>query len=264
MKIRSASLLLILTTSVLRLFAQIESADEKSIRSIIDQFSPMWTTSEGPAIFDKITSDDDFMLILEQAVFKKDEFHKVIAKVVSNNPPVEYNHKVRRIVIVENVAFEYGTTESVWKDGSVTMNEGMNIFSREQSGWKYVFGVPAKDLKKIFEPDVEKQVDLVMGKKYACVISITEGPGSPLTVIQRISFEDGGKAFLYKDGNMMMGDYLIEGNKVNLRVSGIVERKKLKHTLEMDGIMDGGYITGTFIDRFESGAEQSGDFRMEK
>jgi hypothetical protein len=32
----------------------------------------------------------------------------------------------------------------------------------------------------------------------------------------------------------------------------------------MDGEMDGGFITGTFVDRFESGAEQSGTFKLEK
>jgi hypothetical protein len=67
---------------------------------------------------------------------------------LQDNPPVKHTHTIKKIVVSGVLAFEYGTVEIVRKNGQISKNENLNMFVREESGWKLLMNLPVADIKK--------------------------------------------------------------------------------------------------------------------
>ena len=131
-------LAVLMTTSV---SAQATNPDETAIRGVIAQFSAMWTTPEGLAIFRNIASDH-YTNVMGGKVYNREEFSQFVTGILQNNQIVKHTHTVQRIQITNDIAYEYGIIEFVTKNGQTTKSENMNIFIREQSGWRLLFSAP--------------------------------------------------------------------------------------------------------------------------
>ena len=141
-------ILILISCLASSLFAQERSTDEIAIRKIIEQFTPMWTTQNGVAILQRLSSDTNFMFLSTNSVLNRDAFTQLLAEMLQDNPPVKHTHTIKKIVISDALAFEYGTMELVRKNGQRTKGETLNVFFREESGWKLIMNIPAAELRK--------------------------------------------------------------------------------------------------------------------
>jgi len=148
MKKRLFLLLLILCVGI-GLHAQGWSKDEAEIRGLIEKFSLMWTAEDGLKIFTEISSADNFLHVTPQGGNGKAAFMQFYSVVKANNPIVKHTHQVHRIIINNNVAFEYGTIGITMKTGVTTNTEVLNIFAREPEGWRLLANMPMAPIKEI-------------------------------------------------------------------------------------------------------------------
>ncbi len=139
-------LLFCLATS---LFTQKRSADEIAIREIIEQFTDMWTKSNGASIFQKISSETNFLFLTNNTSLNRDAFIKLITQLFRENPATKHIHTIKKIVISGALTYEYGIVEIVRKNGQVTKNETLNVFFKEASGWKLIGNLPVVELKNV-------------------------------------------------------------------------------------------------------------------
>ena len=151
MKKATLCILILLSFFSSDLFAQAANADENAIREIIEKFTSMWTTQDGVAIFQELSSDSHFMMLTGNSVLNKDDFVKQLTQILQNNPPVRHIHSIRKIIISGATAFEYGTMELVRQNGQTTKSEPLNVFFREDAGWKLIVTMPAVEIKKTFK-----------------------------------------------------------------------------------------------------------------
>ena len=142
------STLLLLSCLAASLFAQDRSNDERAIREIIEQFTPMWTTQNGVAVFQKLSSESHFLFLSTNSVLSRSDFTQLLAKMLQDNPPVKHTHTIKKIVVSDNLAFEYGTVEIVRKNGQISKNENLNVFIREESGWKLLMNLPVAEIQE--------------------------------------------------------------------------------------------------------------------
>jgi hypothetical protein len=59
------------------------------------------------------------------------------------------SHTIQKIVISDKLAFEYGTMETVRKNGKSTQGASLNVFLKEESGWKLLMNLPAAELARV-------------------------------------------------------------------------------------------------------------------
>jgi ketosteroid isomerase-like protein len=149
MKKATFCILILLSCLALSLFAQGTSPDERAIREIIDQFTPMWTTPDGVAVFQRFSSDTHFMMLLADSVLSRDDFTRLLAEMLQNNPPVRHTHTIKKIVVSGALAFEHGTMELVRENGQTATSEPLNVFFREESGWKLIMTMPGVEIRSV-------------------------------------------------------------------------------------------------------------------
>ncbi len=142
-------ILILLCFLTANLFSQAGSTDESAIRKIVEQFTPMWTTQNGVEIFQNLSSYTHYLYLSTKSILSGDAFIQLLSKMLQNNPPVKHTHTIKKIVITDALAFEYGTMELVRKNGQTTKGESLNVFFREESGWKLIMNLPVADLRKV-------------------------------------------------------------------------------------------------------------------
>jgi ketosteroid isomerase-like protein len=76
--------------------------------------------------------------------------------------PRKHEHKIKSITIIGPVAYEIGDVLDITADGSQRHSEVMNIFAKEDTGWKLVQSVPMDNIQRTLQsfssPETEKQV----------------------------------------------------------------------------------------------------------
>jgi len=152
MKKQWFSLLVLLLCIGMGLSAQTWSKDETEIRALIEKFSQMWTADDGTAIFDQISATDTFTHITPQGPNNKASFLSWFAGVKANSPVIKHTHQVRRIVITNKVAYEFGTVEVTMKNGTVSKSEVLNTFFKESAGWRLMLSIPGNPIMDLMAP----------------------------------------------------------------------------------------------------------------
>jgi hypothetical protein len=143
------SVLVLLLCVAMGLSAQTWSKDETEIRGLIEKFSLMWTADNGLEIFESISSADNFLHVTPQGGNGKAAFIQFYAVVKADNSIVKHTHQVHKIVITNNVAYEYGTIGMTMKNGATNSVAVMNIFVKEAAGWKLLANLPMAPIKDI-------------------------------------------------------------------------------------------------------------------
>lgn len=146
------SLLVLILCVVMGLSAQTWSKDEAEIRGLIEKFSLMWTAEDGSAIFNQISATDNFMHITPQGPNNMATFPGWFTGVKAISPVVKHTHQVRKIIITNKVAYEFGTVEISMKNGTMAKSEVMNMFFKEPSGWRLMISIPGKPIMDLLAP----------------------------------------------------------------------------------------------------------------
>lgn len=139
---------LVLVLIVFPASAQPMSNDETEIRAIIEKYSLMWTTDNGLELF-KGFSSDRFVFYGPNQVLTRNQFLAMLEQVLASNRPEKHIHTLRKLIIKGSIAFEHASLKMTMKDGTVSEQETINIFSKEATGWKAIANLPLVEIKEV-------------------------------------------------------------------------------------------------------------------
>jgi hypothetical protein len=140
---------------------QSDSEARAAIQKVIDKINLAYTAEDPGQLFREILSDKACAIALprpdrpsEAVVLDKKTFCESFARWLKENRPKRFVAKIERLTLVGPLAYEINVNEQEDANGKVERNRYLNIFAREETGWKIVFSAPADDfpdaLKKAF------------------------------------------------------------------------------------------------------------------
>lgn len=134
-----------------------DSSDELAIRALLDKVNLACnadTADKGVEIMRSVISDKSYVTLLSRAdspsealVGDKKLFCEVLAQSLRNGPRWGI-HKARQIIIVGPIAYEIGESRRSSEDAETPGNIWLNVFAKEDVGWKLVFSTPADSVHK--------------------------------------------------------------------------------------------------------------------
>jgi len=141
---------IVLLSICFSLQAQTISTDEEQIREVIKNFSVMWTAPNGVQI-GRESSSANFMCILNQKSYNKEQYLELISNVLKSNQIQRHFHDIYKILIKDSLAYEFGLITMVMKNGFEQKSETLNIFIKEDGKWNLLSNVPVSMMKDMFE-----------------------------------------------------------------------------------------------------------------
>ncbi len=145
---------------------QMDSSDELAIRALMERINLACnadTAEKGVEIMRGVLSDKSYTFVLPRADMPSEAIvgdKKVLCDALSQslrNGPKWGVHKVLQITVVGPIAYEIGETKDPNQDPKARGTTWLNVFAKEDVGWKLVFSTPAAAAQKAFRrPDVSK------------------------------------------------------------------------------------------------------------
>jgi len=140
---------------------QSEPEARAAIQKVIDKINRAFTAEDPAALFREVLSDRAFAIAMPRAdqpseatVLDKKAFCEGYGRWLKENRPKRASHKIERLRLVGPLAYEIGITEQEEADGKLGRSRWLNVFAREETGWRIVFSAPADNfpdaLKKAF------------------------------------------------------------------------------------------------------------------
>ncbi len=133
------------------------SSDELAIRALLDKVNLACnadTAEKGVEIMRGVLSDKSYVSVLprgdrpsEAAVADKNVFCEFLSQSLRNGPRWGV-HKVQEITIVGPMAYEIGESRRPNQDPKTRGSIWLNVFAKEDVGWRLVFSTPAESAQK--------------------------------------------------------------------------------------------------------------------
>lgn len=138
--------------SVLTRFEQKVSPDEKAIRDLVDKINRAYAAKDAE-LLREVLSEKAFAFALPRPaaprlalVFDRDAFCRALAQHFRSRPPRLHEHRMLSVTVVGPMAYEVGETTDVAFDGTERLYGIVNVFAKDEAGWRMVFSVPAPDI----------------------------------------------------------------------------------------------------------------------
>ncbi len=136
---------------------QASSSDELAIRALLDKVSLACnadSADKGAEILGSVISDKSYVTLLPRAdrpsealVGDKKLLCEVLVQSLRNGQKWGV-HEIRQITIVGPIAYEIGENRRPNQDPKTLGNFWLNVFAKEDVGWKLVFSTPADSVQK--------------------------------------------------------------------------------------------------------------------
>jgi len=153
--VQVAALAVVLAAGSKGLAQQSDAEARAAIQKVIDKVNLAFTAEDPAALYREILSDKAFALAIprpdrpsEAVVLDKKTLCENYGRWLKENRPKRGVHKNEKLTIVGPLAYAIGVTEMEDASGKVRSEKWLNIFAREETGWKIVFGAPADDALK--------------------------------------------------------------------------------------------------------------------
>lgn len=134
---------------------QSDAEARQAIQKVFDKVNLAFSAEDPAALYREIISDKAFALAMprpdrpaEAVVLDKKTLCENYGRWLKENRPKRGVHKNQKLTIVGPLAYAIGVTEIEDANGEVRRERWLNIFAREETGWKIVFGAPADDALK--------------------------------------------------------------------------------------------------------------------
>ena len=133
-----------------------DHADERAIRAVIERVNLALaadTAQKGVELMTGVISDKGFAFVQrnpeqrEALVGGRKLFLDVLAKSLRAGPKWG-THKIHEVAIVGPIAYTIGATENSEQDTHAT--RWLNVFAKEDVGWRWVYSTPADDIQQAF------------------------------------------------------------------------------------------------------------------
>ncbi len=133
------------------------SSDELAIRALLDKVNLACnadSADKGAEILASVISDKSYVTLLPRAdrpsealVGDKKLLCEVLAQSLRNGQKWGV-HEIRQITIVGPIAYEIGGTRDPNQDPKTPGNTWVNVFAKEDVGWRLVFSTPVESAEK--------------------------------------------------------------------------------------------------------------------
>jgi hypothetical protein len=134
-----------------------DSSDELAIRALLDKVNLACnadSADKGAEILGSVISDKSYVTLLPRAdrpsealVGDKKLLCEVLAQSLRNGQKWGV-HEIRQITIVGPIAYEIGENRRPNQDPKTPVNTWLNVFAKEDVGWRLVFSTPADSVQK--------------------------------------------------------------------------------------------------------------------
>jgi uncharacterized protein (TIGR02246 family) len=128
-----------------------------AIRALIDKFNTAWKEDSGDILVGEVLSDKAFAFAAppgqsaadsEARVLNKQAYVEAFKKHILNAKLRKHEHQVQSITVLGTLAYEFGTVIDITRDGQEQRADMLNIFAREDVGWRLVFSTAPGFFKK--------------------------------------------------------------------------------------------------------------------
>lgn len=131
---------------------QMDSSDELAIRALMERINLACnadTAEKGVEIMRGVLSDKSYTAVLprgdmpsEAFVGDKKSFCEMLSQALRNGQKWGV-HQIQQITVIGPIAYEIGETEDPNRDPKAPPNTWLNVFAKEDVGWRLVFSTPA-------------------------------------------------------------------------------------------------------------------------
>ncbi len=133
-----------------------EEKDEAAIRALVDKTNQAWRLEKPSTLFQEILSDKGFVVAIpkpnnpsQAAVIDKQKFCELLDNIMQGEQrPKKHEHKVESIMVIGPMAYEIGSLLDVSADGTESRSKVMNIFAKDETGWKLIQSIPTEGVRK--------------------------------------------------------------------------------------------------------------------
>ena len=225
--------------------ARAEGPDDEAqaaIRAAVAKINRAWATEDGVELMREVLSDKAFSLAMPRstqpelaAVLDKDAFCRHFDEIVRERRPRRYDHRVESITVVGPLAYEAGRVEMIAADGQQRRFEVVNVFAREESGWRLISASPAEHLRAALAdaaPADTDDAEQVRGLAVAFSrVFCTKDP-TPVAALEQMLADDftqvgtNGRVYRGKQANLVLyakGAADVPGRFKHLRVDYEIE-----------------------------------------
>jgi hypothetical protein len=146
------------TTGSTGLAQKPDAEARQAIQKVIDKFNLPSTAEEPAELFREVLSDKAYAIAMprqdrpsEAVVLDKKTFCEGYGRWLKENPPKRAVHKIERLTLVGPLAYAICATEHEDASGKIQRAKWLNIFAKEETGWKIVFSAPADDFPQTLQ-----------------------------------------------------------------------------------------------------------------
>ena len=129
-----------------------EALKEEAVAAVKEKFQKlnrMWKEEVGTEFLNEIFSDKAYVLAIpredkptEAIIADREGFYQGYTEWAQSAQRTTFEHRVESIKVVGPIAYEVGTTTYVTGDGKKGDVRFMNVFAKDETGWKLIFSGP--------------------------------------------------------------------------------------------------------------------------
>ena len=120
---------------------------------LVERANRAWLVEDGAQLLAQVISDKAFVLTARHPndpslalVLNKESYLEVFE--TRRKVTLSHEHRTKRVTLANGLAYEVGTVTHVETGGRKWENEVMNIFAKDETGWKLVVCAPADSLRR--------------------------------------------------------------------------------------------------------------------
>jgi len=128
-----------------------------AVAALIDKFNASWNRNDGPLLIDEVLSDKAFVLVrpdkqpgepAQARVLNKPQYIEAFKTHVLNANLRSHEHQIKSITVMGPIAYEFGIITEVDEGGGERRGEVLNVFAKEDVGWRLVFSTSPEFFEK--------------------------------------------------------------------------------------------------------------------
>lgn len=138
----------------------------EAVRNLIRRIEHAWTSPQGVDIMADVLSPRAFAWAAplpgnrQQAlVLNRVAFLAVFSQALQREPPLRHEHDIRSLVVEGPMAWEVGDVRHVGPAGRERRTRVLNVFARENEGWRLLFSTPADNVRRALDKAEDKSAE---------------------------------------------------------------------------------------------------------
>ncbi len=160
-----------------------EENAKDAIRTLVSKINRAWRIENGSALLQDTLSGKAFAIAIEYPnnpsvalIMNKQKFCELFDEMRQKQPSRKHEYRVESISVFGPLAYEIGTTSDTWPDGRQTQHRSMNIFARDETGWKQFFSGSADRIRMVLKGDSgsDKQIIRKLAEEYVNTFQLHE------------------------------------------------------------------------------------------